>query len=269
MLLEHKTAVIYGAGGAIGGAVARAFAHEGADLFLASRTRARVESIADEISAAGGVAEAAEVDALDEDAIDKHMDDVVARVQRIDVLFNAVGMDDVQGTLLVDMSAEDFAQPVIKATRTQFLTARAAARRMVRQGSGVIMSITVAPTPVPHHGGFGVACAAVEGLWRSFAAELGPHGIRLVMRRPDGQEFGGSGEYLEITPPERLAFTWTWDGQDEQEGRQLVEVEFKEEPDETTTVVLTNRGLRDEESKRSHEEGWQASFNNLDRALEP
>ena len=167
MLLEHKKAVIYGAAGAIGGAVARAFAREGADLFLAGRTRARVESIAYEISATGGVAEAAEVDALDEDAIEKHM-------------------DDVQGTLLVDMSAEDFAQPVIKATRTQFLTARAAARRMVRQGSVVIMSITVAPTPVPHHGGFGVACAAVEGLWRSFAAELGPHGIRLVILRSAG-----------------------------------------------------------------------------------
>jgi NADP-dependent 3-hydroxy acid dehydrogenase YdfG len=136
MLLEHKKAVVYGAAGAIGGAVARTFAHEGADLFLAGRTKARVESVAEEISAAGGVAEAAEVDALDEDAIEKHMDDVVARAQRIDVLFNAIGMDDVQGTLLVDMSAEDFAQPVIKATRTQFLTARAAARRMVRQGSG-------------------------------------------------------------------------------------------------------------------------------------
>ena len=97
MLLEHKKAVIYGAAGAIGGAVARAFAREGADLFLAGRTRARVESIADEIAATGGVAEAAEVDALDEDAIEKHMDDVVARAQRIDVLFNAVGMDDVQG----------------------------------------------------------------------------------------------------------------------------------------------------------------------------
>ena len=93
--------------------------------------------------------------------------------------------------------------------------------------------------------------------------------LRLVMRRPDGQEFGGSGEYLEITPPERLAFTWTWDGQEAQEGLQLVEVEFKEEAGGTTTVVLTNRGLRDEESKRSHEEGWQASFDNLDRVLVP
>jgi uncharacterized protein YndB with AHSA1/START domain len=93
--------------------------------------------------------------------------------------------------------------------------------------------------------------------------------LRLVMRRPDGQEFGGSGEYLEITPPERLVFTWTWDGQEEQEGRQLVEVDFKDGPDETTTVVLTNRGLRDEESRRSHGEGWQASFDNLDRVLVP
>jgi uncharacterized protein YndB with AHSA1/START domain len=88
--------------------------------------------------------------------------------------------------------------------------------------------------------------------------------LRLVMRRPDGQEFGGSGEYLEITPPERLVFTWTWDGWEEQEGPQLVEVEFKEEQDGTTTVALTNSGLSDEESKRSHEEGWQASFDNLD-----
>jgi uncharacterized protein YndB with AHSA1/START domain len=93
--------------------------------------------------------------------------------------------------------------------------------------------------------------------------------LRLVMRRPDGQEFGGSGEYLEITPPERLVFTWTWDGQEERDGLQLVEVEFKGGPDGTTTVVLTNRGLRDEESRRSHEEGWQASFDNLDRVLVP
>jgi 3-oxoacyl-[acyl-carrier protein] reductase len=188
MLLEHKKAVIYGAAGAIGRAVARVFAREGANLFLAGRTRARVESVAEEISAAGGVAEAAEVDALDEDATDKHMDDVVARAQRIDVLFNAIGMDDVQGTLLVDMSAEDFAQPVIKATRTQFLTA-------------------------PHHGGYGVACAAVEGLWRSFAAELGPHGIRLVILRSAGspvapdikQTFEHHAQAAGISPEEFLA----------------------------------------------------------------
>jgi uncharacterized protein YndB with AHSA1/START domain len=91
--------------------------------------------------------------------------------------------------------------------------------------------------------------------------------LRLVMRSPDGEEFGGSGEYLEITPPTRLVFTWTWDGHEGHEGTQLVEVDFREREDGTTSVVLTNRGLPDEESKRQHREGWEASFDNLDRVL--
>ena len=69
MLRETKNAVIYGAGGAIGGAVARAFAWEGAKVFLAGRTLAPVDAVAREISAAGGVAETARVDALDEQAV--------------------------------------------------------------------------------------------------------------------------------------------------------------------------------------------------------
>ncbi len=91
--------------------------------------------------------------------------------------------------------------------------------------------------------------------------------LRLVMRSPDGDEFGGSGQYREVTPPARLVFTWTWDGHEGHQGTQLVEVEFEEREDGTTTVVLTNRGLRDEESKRTHREGWEASFDNLDRVL--
>jgi uncharacterized protein YndB with AHSA1/START domain len=93
--------------------------------------------------------------------------------------------------------------------------------------------------------------------------------LRLVMRSPDGEEFGGSGEYVEIRPPERLVFTWTWDGHEGHEGAQLVEVDFDERDDGTTTVVLINRGLEDEESRRSHEEGWQLSFDNLERVLGP
>jgi len=185
MLLENKNTVIYGAG-AIGGAVARAFAREGASVFLAGRTRSKVEAVAQEISDTGGTVEAAEVDASDERAVEDHVDEVERKTGGIDVVFNAIGMDDIQGALLVDMPLEEFAQPVIKAMRTQFVTARTVARRMVRRGSGAIMSITVAPTPVPYHGGFGVACAAVEGMWRGFAAELGPHGVRLVILRSAG-----------------------------------------------------------------------------------
>ena len=91
--------------------------------------------------------------------------------------------------------------------------------------------------------------------------------LRLVMRSPDGEEFGGGGEYVEITPPKRLVFTWSWDGQAGHEGVQLIEVELSERPDGTTTVVLTNRGLEDEQSERTHRAGWEASFDNLDRLL--
>jgi uncharacterized protein YndB with AHSA1/START domain len=90
--------------------------------------------------------------------------------------------------------------------------------------------------------------------------------LRLVMRSPDGEEFGGSGEYVEIRPPERLVYTWAWDGG--YRGSQLVEVEFTERDDGTTTVVLTNTGLEDERARQEHREGWDASFDNLDRVLE-
>lgn len=183
MLLENKNAVIYGAGGAVGGAVARAFAREGARVFLAGRTLARVAAVAQEISANGGVAEAAQVDAFDERAVEAHIGMVAEKTGSIDILFNAIGMQDVQGRPLIEMSLEDFTRPITIATSTQFLTARAVARRMVQQGSGVIMSITAGPArrAVSNVGGFDVACAAIEGLWRTFAAELGPYGIRLVV----------------------------------------------------------------------------------------
>src|SRR3712207_4606414 len=183
MLLENKNAIIYGGGGSVGGAVARTFAREGARVFLAGRTLSRVEVVAEEISAAGGTAEAARVDALDEQVVEEHAAAVAEKAGGIDVLFNAIGMEDVQGTPLLDMPPEDFARPVIVATRTQFLTARAVARHMVGQGSGVILTITAGPArnAVANVGGFDAAYAAIEGLWRTFAAELGPHGIRLVV----------------------------------------------------------------------------------------
>jgi uncharacterized protein YndB with AHSA1/START domain len=90
--------------------------------------------------------------------------------------------------------------------------------------------------------------------------------LRIVMRSPDGEEFGGGGEFREIVPPTRLVFTWAWDRPDVAEGTQLVEVDFTEHPDGTTTVVLTNRGL-DRAARESHREGWEGSFDNLERLL--
>lgn len=185
-MLENKNAIVYGAGGAVGGAVARAMARDGAAVFLAGRTLAPVRAVAEEITAGGGTADAAEVDALDEQAIARHVADVAAAAGRIDVLFNAIGMEDVQGPPLLEMAADDFTHPVITAARTQFLTARAVARHMTRQRSGVIMSVTAEPTPAPDMGGFMAACAAVEALWRGLACELGPYGVRLVIVRSAG-----------------------------------------------------------------------------------
>ena len=91
--------------------------------------------------------------------------------------------------------------------------------------------------------------------------------LRLVMRNPSGEEFGGGGEYIEISPPNRVVFTWTWDGHEEHRGTQLIEVELEERDDRTTRLVLTNRGLEDEEAKRLHREGWDLSFDNLERVL--
>ncbi len=115
MLLEGKSAVIYGAGGSIGGAVARAFAREGATVFLAGRTRARLEELASEIRSAGGVAEIAQVDALDERAVDEHADAVAAHAGGIDISFSLISHGDVQGTPLADMALEDFERPVVTA----------------------------------------------------------------------------------------------------------------------------------------------------------
>ncbi|MER7368449.1 SDR family NAD(P)-dependent oxidoreductase [Nonomuraea wenchangensis] len=180
MLLQDRTAIVYGAGGPIGGAAARAFAREGARVVLAGRTRAALDPVAAAIDAAGGTAEVAEVDALDEAAVDALAGGVAARHGRLDVSFNAIGVGDVQQPLL-EISAEDFVQPVATAVRTQFLTTRAAVRHMIPQRSGVILMFGGGgPQTQPGLGGFKVALDAMEGVRRQWACEAGPYGVRVV-----------------------------------------------------------------------------------------
>ncbi len=145
MLLENKNAVIYGGGGSIGAAVARAFAREGATVFLAGRTLAALDGVAQEISAAGGKAKTAEVDAMDEGAVDRHAGAVAARAGGIDIAVNAVGIPHVRGIPFAELSFEEYAHPITAYTRTNFLTAKAVARHMIRQGSGVILFIAPGP----------------------------------------------------------------------------------------------------------------------------
>jgi 3-oxoacyl-[acyl-carrier protein] reductase len=188
VLLENKNAVIYGGGGSIGGAVARAFAREGASVFLAGRTEDRLKEVADDIRAAGGQAETAVVDALDEKAVDRHADAVVADAGSIDISFNLISHGDVQGTPMVEMELEDYLQPVATAVSTTFLTARAAARHMMPRGSGVILIFGGSGPPLRGYslGGLQVAFEAMESMRRQLASELGAHGVRTVTLRTGG-----------------------------------------------------------------------------------
>jgi 3-oxoacyl-[acyl-carrier protein] reductase len=185
VLLEHKNAVIYGAGGSIGGAVARAFGREGARVFLPGRTRVTLDEVAEAIRSAGGTAETAQVDALDEQAVDEHADAVAAEAGGIDISFNVIAHPYTHGTPLAEMAVDDFMAPVETAARTTFLTARAAARHMIPRRSGVILAFggpgdRSGPMRDYYLGGTQVAFDAIETMRRQLSVELGPHGIRVV-----------------------------------------------------------------------------------------
>lgn len=188
MLLENKTAVIFAAGGAIGSQVARTFAKEGARVYLSGRDLGAVEGVAEAIRAAGGRAHAAAVDALDGEAVEAYVDQVEAESGGIDIEFNAIGIRPAEGsygTPALDLSCEKFLLPLTTHVGSQFLTAQAAARRMVQRGSGVILTLSASlgKEARPFMAGISSACAAIEGLTRSLAAELSPMGVRVLCVR--------------------------------------------------------------------------------------
>lgn len=188
MLLDNKSAIVYGAGGGIGGGVARTFAREGARVFLVGRTLAKLEAVAADITAAGGSAEVAVVDVTDEQAVNDHVRAVAARAGRVDVSINLVSHGDtdvggyVQGTPLTDLPAAIFLRPITKAVLANYITAQAAARQMVKQESGAIVTLTNGGSKGagPLMGSTGVAAATLESLVRQLASEVGVHGVRVL-----------------------------------------------------------------------------------------
>ena len=193
--LHNRNAVIYGGGGSLGSTIAKAFAKEGAKVFLAGRNLSRVQQVADEIVDAGGFAIAASVDATSESEVSAFVESVADKGATLDLSLCAIDYQVVQNLPLVQISVEDFVRPVSIAMRSQFLTASAAAKIMIKQRSGVILSLTATPGGIgyPFTAGFAPACSAIEAFSRNLASELGPHGVRVVNIRsggsPDSQVF--------------------------------------------------------------------------------
>lgn len=187
MLLENKNAIIYGGSGAIGSAIAGAFLREGARVYLTGLHLKKLEAVAAGLNAAKGKVNIAVVDALDEEAVEKHAEAVAAEAGGIDIACNAVGAFHIQGKLLHELTLEEFEHPIKMQTRTHFLTARATSRHMKKKGGGVYLCLSTPGSRLPMEGilGFGAACAAIEGFTRHLAGELGPAGIRVICLRPD------------------------------------------------------------------------------------
>jgi 3-oxoacyl-[acyl-carrier protein] reductase len=195
MMLDNKTALIYGGGGAIGGAVARAFADAGARVYLAGRSRDRLEAVAKDIGDAAGVAE---VDALDERAVAEHADAVAADAGGIDIALNAVSFLVQNTAPLGELAVDEFMHSIDAYLRANLITAKAVARHMTARGSGTILTLSTAASTFGRIGnlGFGTTCAAIEAMTQRLAVELGPSGVRAVCLRPTAiQDAPAHGSY--------------------------------------------------------------------------
>ncbi len=181
MRLTGRNVIVHGAGGTLGAAVAMSFGRQGAAVFLTGRTRAHVEDVAATITAAGGQTHVAVLDVFDEQAVEDHARAVVESSGGVDVSINLVGRRDIQGIRLVDMTVPDFTRPLFAGVTATFITARAAARHMIRQGSGVILALTGDPLETtPLRGGSGTADAATGALVRDLGIEVAPRGVHVL-----------------------------------------------------------------------------------------
>jgi len=152
----------------------------------AGRTPARVDAVAADIPAAGGTVETAQVDAFDQRAVGQHADSVAAKAGGIDIALNAVSVMHDQGTLLADLSLEEFMRPIDGFLRPLFITSKAVARHMGRERPGVILTLSEPGARLAVGGilGHGVSSAGKEAFSRLLAAELAPSNIRVIDIRP-------------------------------------------------------------------------------------
>jgi 3-oxoacyl-[acyl-carrier protein] reductase len=186
MNLEGKTAVVFAAGGAVGEAVTRRLAELGARVFASARS----EQALRRLEAVPGITRVA-ADATDDRAVGLIVDRAAEAGGGIDLVFNAIGprvADAGYGTPAVELPVLQFLMPISTIAGSQFLTARAAARHMLRQGRGsiVLLSASLSGLAVPLLTGITAACGAVEALVRPLAAELGQRGVCVNCVRAGG-----------------------------------------------------------------------------------
>jgi NAD(P)-dependent dehydrogenase (short-subunit alcohol dehydrogenase family) len=180
--LKDKVTVIYGNGG-VGAKVAKSFAAEGAKVYLVGRNSSKLKAIAN-AAGSGERIVTSSLDALNEVEVEEHIAQVISESGRIDVSFNATGLPQTayQGTPLAELTVENFLKPITTYSMSHFITARAAVKRMVPQGEGMILMNTPSPSriSVPFMGGMPSTWSSIEALSRTISAEYGPKGIRSV-----------------------------------------------------------------------------------------
>jgi len=187
-ILQGKNAVVFGAGGSIGGAVAKEFAAEGAQVFLIGRTKSNLEQVANQIAEAGGTAQTDVLNTLDDAAVNSYIERIVKQSGKIDIVLDVAGplaKEYGNTKLAVDLPVDQFLVPLETMVRSRFITARAAARQMITQHSGVIILVTGSPARphVPGATAIGAAFAAMENLTQNLAFEVSPFGVRVVCLR--------------------------------------------------------------------------------------
>jgi NAD(P)-dependent dehydrogenase (short-subunit alcohol dehydrogenase family) len=179
--LDGRIALVTGAGRGIGRAVALALAAAGAEPILASRTPSQLDEVAAEIAVGGGKARVLPFDVTDAGALRA----AFARIDRLDILVNNAGLNRPQPFLEVDEATLD--RLITLNVRAAFLVAQAAARLMVRDGSGVIVNVS---SQMGHVGSerdrtvYVMTKHALEGLTKAMAVELAPKGVRVVSIAP-------------------------------------------------------------------------------------
>lgn len=216
MLLKNKNAIIYGGGGAIGGAVARVFAREGARVFITGLTQAKLDAVATDITAAGGAVETAQVDAFDQRAVEKHAHAIAAKVGGIDIALNAVSVMHDQGTMLVDLPLAEFMKPIDGFLQTLFITSKAVVPHMGGNRPGVILTLSTPGSKMAAAGAlaYSVTCAAKEAFSRVLAAELAPRNIRVICLRPHAiADAPAAGSYTKDLFKTLIWYKETADGQ--------------------------------------------------------